>query len=259
MDLGVSSKTALVLGASSGLGFAIAESLAGEGAQVVLSARRGERLDRALASVQRVRASAAALPIDLQDAAALGAVERAVREIRPDIVVCNSGGPPAGGALESDLSLWRGQFEVMVVNQIRIIRAAIPHMQKAKWGRILIIASSGVIAPIPNLAISNALRSALVSFAKTLAPELAPHGITVNTIVPGRIATPRVAQLDQIAAERQKTDVASVQDKSAQTIPLGRYGDPREFAAVAAFLVSERASYVTGHMTRVDGGFIRSI
>jgi 3-oxoacyl-[acyl-carrier protein] reductase len=258
MDLGLSSKTALVLGASSGLGFAIAQCLAKEGARVVASARPSERLERALGALQ-TSGSATTLPLDLQNEAQVAAAERAVRELSPDIVVCNSGGPPAGSALDSDLDLWRAQFEAMVISQIRIIRAALPGMQQRKWGRILVVASSGVVAPIPNLAISNGLRSALVSFAKTLAAEVAPSGITVNTIVPGRIATPRVAQLDQIAAERQKATVQSVQQKSIATIPMGRYGEPEEFAAVAAFLVSERASYVSGQMTRVDGAFIRSI
>lgn len=258
MDLGLSNKTALVLGASSGLGLAIAKCLAGEGAKVVMSARQTERLDQALASVKQSGA-ATALPIDLQDKAAMESAEQAIRKLTPDILVCNSGGPPPGGAVDSDLDKWRQQFEAMVLNQIRCIRAALPHMIEKKWGRILVIASSGIVAPIPNLVISNSLRSALVSFAKTLAAEVAASGVTVNTIVPGRIATPRVAQLDQMASEREKIDAASVKQRSVQAIPAGRYGDPSEFASVAAFLVSERAGYVTGQMTRVDGGFIRSI
>jgi len=148
---------------------------------------------------------------------------------------------------------------VMVLNQIRCIRAALPSMVEKKWGRILIIGSSGIIAPIPNLVLSNSLRSALVAFAKSLSAEVAGFGVTVNTIVPGRIATPRVAQLDQAAAEREKSDAASVKQKSVQTIPAGRYGDPEEFASVATFLVSARASYVTGQVTRVDGGLVRSL
>ena len=258
MDLGLSNKTALVLGASSGLGFAIAKCLAGEGANVVMSARQTERLDQALAAVKQSGA-ATALPIDLQNQAAMESAEQAIRKLTPDILVSNSGGPPPGGAVDSDLDKWRQQFEAMVLNQIRCIRAALPGMIEKKWGRILVIASSGIVAPIPNLVISNSLRSALVSFAKTLAAEVAASGVTVNTIVPGRIATPRVAQLDQMASEREKTDAASVKQRSIQAIPAGRYGDPSEFASVAAFLVSERAGYVTGQMTRVDGGFIRSI
>ncbi len=259
MDLGLSNKTALILGASSGLGFAIAKCLAEEGAQVVLGARQTERLDKALALVKQSNQTATALPIDLQNSATMEAAEQAIRKLTPDILICNSGGPPPGGAIDSDLDKWRLQFEAMVINQIRCIRAALPHMLEKKWGRILVLASSGVVAPIPNLVISNSLRSALVSFAKTLAAEVANSGVTVNTIVPGRIATPRVAQLDQAASEREKTDVASVKQRSVLTIPAGRYGEPGEFASVAAFMVSERAGYVTGQMTRVDGGFIRSI
>jgi len=259
MDLGLADKTVLVLGASSGLGLAIAKCLAQEKARVVVSARKGARLDQALMNIRQINPNATALPIDLRNAATMNAAEGSIHELKPDILVCNSGGPPPGSALASDLESWRQQFDVMVLNQIRCIRAALPSMAEKMWGRILIIASSGIIAPIPNLVISNSLRSALVAFAKTLSVEVAGSGVTINTIVPGRIATPRVAELDQAAADREKSDVATVKQRSVQAIPAGRYGDPAEFASVAAFLVSERASYVTGQITRVDGGFIRSI
>ncbi len=257
MDLGLADKTALVLGGSSGLGFAIADGLAGEGAHVVLSARATGRLDQALAAIRRRSPRAAALPIDLQQLAP--ADEDAVRQLSPHVLICNSGGPPPGSAGDSALDAWQAQFQAMVLNQIRIVRACLPAMLERRWGRILVVASSGVVVPIPNLAISNSLRSALVAFAKTLAAEVAGSGVTVNVIVPGRIATPRVAQLDQAVADREKTEVAAVKQRSIQSIPAGRYGDPAEFAAVAVFLVSEPAAYVTGQMTRVDGGFIRAI
>jgi 3-oxoacyl-[acyl-carrier protein] reductase len=259
MDLGLADKTALVMGASSGLGLAIATCLTQEHARVVLSARPGERLNAAVESLQKVNASTTALPIDLKNAAGMDVAEAAISELRPDILVCNSGGPPPGTALASDVAAWRQEFEAMVVNQIRCIRAALPSMSQRKWGRILIIASSGIVAPIPNLVISNGLRSALVAFAKTLSVEVAPSGITVNTIIPGRIATSRTAAIDQANADREKTDVGNIKQRSVQAIPAGRYGDPSEFASVAAFLVSGRASYVTGTAIRVDGGFIRSI
>jgi 3-oxoacyl-[acyl-carrier protein] reductase len=259
MDLGLSDKTAFVLGASSGLGLAIAKCLAAEKTRVVMSSRKGDRLNLALADLRQINSDTSALPIDLQSSESMNAGEVSIRELRPDILVCNSGGPPPGSAAVSDLGNWRQQFDVMVLSQIRCIRAALPSMVEKRWGRILVIASSGIFVPIPNLAISNSLRSALVAFAKTLSAEVAGSGVTVNTIVPGRIATPRVAQLDQAAADREKTDPASVKQKSLQAIPAGRYGDPAEFANVATFLVSERASYVTGQTTRVDGGFIRSV
>ena len=260
MDLGLANRTALVLGASSGLGLAIAKSLAAEGAKVVLSARPTDRLNQALSDLkEQAGAMATSLPIDLHNQNEMASAEDAVRELSADILVCNSGGPPPGGAIDSDLAKWRQEFDAMLLNQIRCIRATLPNMLYKKWGRILVIGSSGVVAPIPNLAISNSLRSALVSFAKTLAAEVAASGVTVNTIVPGRIATGRVAQLDQVTADREKIDAADVKRRSIQSIPVGRYGDPAEFAAVATFLVSERASYVTGQIVRVDGGFIRSI
>jgi 3-oxoacyl-[acyl-carrier protein] reductase len=259
MDLGLADKSAFVLGGSSGLGLAIAKCLAQEKARVTIAARKTARLDQALGEVRALDGRADALALDLQDNAAVEAAEAELRKLKPDILVCNSGGPPPGSAATSDLGAWRQNFDAMVINQIRCIRAVLPAMIEKKWGRILIIGSSGVVVPIPNLVISNSLRGALVGFAKTLAAEVAASGITVNTIVPGRIATPRVAALDQGAAEREKTDAATIKQKSIQAIPAGRYGEPAEFASVATFLVSDRAGYVTGQITRVDGGLVRSL
>jgi 3-oxoacyl-[acyl-carrier protein] reductase len=259
MDLGLSKKVALVLGGSSGLGFAIAKCLSDEGARVAVGARPGQRLDEAVATLNTGRGAATAFAIDLHDQGAMTSAEEEIRQLMPDILVCNSGGPPPGAAVDSDLNKWRPEVDAMLLNQIRCIRAALPNMMEKKWGRILVIASSGIIMPIPNLVISNSLRSALVSFAKTLSVEVAAAGVTVNTIVPGRIATSRVDQLDQLAADREKIAIADVRRRSIQAIPAGRYGDPQEFASVAAFLVSDQANYVTGQVTRVDGGFIRSI
>jgi 3-oxoacyl-[acyl-carrier protein] reductase len=259
MDLGLSDKAAVVLGASSGLGFAIAERLAHEGARVFAGAREGERLEKAVQALRAISAGASALPLNLLDKASVAAAETAIAKIAPDILVCNNGGPPPGSAAQSKLEDWRHQFDAMVLHQISIIRAALPKMQDRGWGRILIVGSSGVVEPIANLVISNALRSALIAFAKTLATEVGRSGVRVNVILPGRIATDRVAQLDEGAAERQKISVADVKKKSMDTIPLGRYGNPSEFADVAAFIVSERASYMTGQITRVDGGLLRSI
>ena len=197
MDLGLSDKSAFVLGGSSGLGLAIAKCLAEEKVKVTIGGRKTARLDQALADICQINDRANALAVDLQDEAAVDAAERELRKFRPDILVCNSGGPPAGSAIASDIGAWRQNFDAMVINQIRCIRAVVPAMIERKWGRILIIGSSGVVAPIPNLVISNSLRAALVGFAKTLASEVAGSGVTVNTIVPGRIATPRVAQLDR--------------------------------------------------------------
>jgi 3-oxoacyl-[acyl-carrier protein] reductase len=173
--------------------------------------------------------------------------------------VLNTGGPPPGSAAGTADAVWSQQFEAMFLSAIRLTRLALPGMRQRGFGRILAVVSSGVIQPIPNLGISNALRAALVGWAKTLAGEVAGDGVTVNCIAPGRIATDRVAELDQGRAKREGIDIGQVEKESRAAIPAGRYGDAAEFASVAAFLASPRASYMTGGVIRVDGGMIRSV
>lgn len=257
MDLGLENRQALVTGASRGLGRAIAATLAAEGAQVVAVARNLERLNDLVASSSGGRGSITARACDLGDAAAIEALGKLLQEV--DILVLNTGGPPPGPASDTTDAVWSTQFEAMFLSAIRLTRLALPGMRARGFGRILAVVSSGVIQPIPNLGISNALRAALVGWCKTLAGEVAAEGITVNCIAPGRIATDRVAELDQGRAKREGLDIALVEKQARAAIPAGRYGDAEEFAAVAAFLASSRASYMTGGVIRVDGGMIRCV
>ena len=257
MDLELKNRRALVTGASRGLGRAIAAALAAEGAEVVAVARNLERLNELAAATPAGRGTIVAHACDLADASAIGRLGAALE--RADILVLNTGGPPPGSAAGTADAVWIQQFEAMFLSAIRLTRLALPGMRQRGFGRILAVVSSGVIQPIPNLGISNALRSALVGWAKTLAGEVAGDGVTVNCIAPGRIATDRVAELDQGRAKREGIDIDQVEKESRAAIPAGRYGDAAEFASVAAFLASPRASYMTGGVVRVDGGMIRSV
>jgi 3-oxoacyl-[acyl-carrier protein] reductase len=257
MDLGIENRRALVTGASRGLGRAIAVALAAEGAEVVAVARSRERLNELVAGVPAGSGTITASVCDLADAAAIDALAAPLRQT--DILVINTGGPPPGAAADTSDAMWTKQFDAMFLSAVRLARLALPGMRERRFGRILAVVSSGVIQPIPNLGISNALRAALVGWAKTLANEVAGEGITVNCIAPGRIATDRVAELDQARSAREGIDVRQVEKEARAAIPAGRYGDAAEFAAVAAFLASPRASYMTGGVVRVDGGMIRSV
>ncbi|MFN3616336.1 MAG: SDR family oxidoreductase, partial [Rubrimonas sp.] len=201
------------------------------------------------------RARVKPMAADMTDLASVDALIAAVGPV--DILVLNAGGPPPGPALGQPRSAWLTHFEPMAANLFHVAEAMLPGMIERGWGRILTIASSGVEQPIPNLALSNGIRGAVAGWSKTLASEVAAHGVTVNLILPGRIATQRVAEIDAGAAQKSGRSVAEVAAASAAAIPAGRYGDPQEFADVAVFLCSERASYVTGSMVRVDGGATR--
>jgi 3-oxoacyl-[acyl-carrier protein] reductase len=257
MDLGLDGHRALVAGASRGLGKAIARSLASEGARVVAVARNRARLEELAASASALRGSISVRPCDLSDAAAIASLADVLAEV--DILVLNSGGPPAGPVAATTDAAWTTQFATMFLSAVRLARLALPGMRTRGFGRIIAVVSSAVIQPIPNLGVSNSLRLALVGWAKTLAGEVAGAGITVNCVAPGRIATDRVAELDQAQAAGEGIALEEVQRRSRANIPVGRYGDPDEFAGVVSFLASARAAYITGSVVRVDGGLIRSV
>lgn len=258
MDLELEGRRAVVTGASRGIGRAIALSLAAEGMTVTAVARNAEKLNE-LARACGGTNGGALQPIaaDLSKPAELGNLAGPLEDA--DVFVFNTGGPPFGAAAEISDELWTAQFEAMFLSAIRLTRFALPGMRKRRFGRILLVISSGVVQPIPNLAISNALRAALVGWAKTLAAEVAADAITVNCLAPGRIATDRVVEFDQNRARKDGIAVEEVQKQSRAAIPAGRYGEPDEFASVAAFIASPRSSYVTGSVIRIDGGLIKSL
>jgi len=262
MDLGIQGKRALVLASSRGIGFGIAQTLADEGAQVILVGRSRERLLDAAGRIN-ARKSGTARPMvaDLSQQESLDSLLAAVDDEVGgiDILVNNTGGPPAMPAAAITVEDLRAQFEAMVVPLVRITGHFLPGMRGRKWGRILTVASSGVVQPIVNLALSNALRTSLVGWSKTLSSEVAIDGVTANVILPGRIQTERVNQIDEHAAKQAGRTAGEVARDSQRAIPAGRYGTVDEFAAAAVFLVSGQASYITGSVVRVDGGLIRSV
>lgn len=261
MDLGLEGKTALVLGGGGGLGRAIARSLATEGVNVAVAGIGSTSIDGTVADLKAIGGKCMSVIWDLADLSVINAkISKIEGELGGvDILVNNTGGPPPATAAGQDPALWAAQFQSMVLSIIAITDRVLPGMKSRGWGRILTSTSSGVIAPIPNLAISNALRLSLVGWSKTLAREVGKDGITANIVVPGRIATSRVAALDNAKATREGRSVEEVAAESQGTIPLGRYGKPEEYADVVAFLASERAAYITGSVIRVDGGLIPSI
>ncbi len=262
MDLGLQHKRALVLASTSGLGFATALGLAGEGARVAICGRDRQRVTDAAGRIQeQAGATVESFVADVSDAQAL---ERLVKDATEalgglDILVCNAGGPPPGNFEALGEEQWDRAYQLTLQSVIRSIRLALPHLRKAGGGSILCLASSSVREPIANLVLSNVFRPAVRALCKSLANELAADRIRVNCLSPGRIMTDRIRQLDQARADREGRGIEEVQADSVKSIPLGRVGDPAEFGRVATFLCSEAASYMTGSSVFVDGGMLRSL
>ena len=263
MDLGLKGKRALVMGGSRGLGRGIAEALAAEGASIALVSRNQASLDLAALEIAAKYPGSTVVGI-AGDLATPGSVPDAYRNVVErlggvDILVNNSGGPPPTSVSGVASDVWRSPFESMVLAIIGLTDLALPAMRSQKWGRILTIASSGVIQPLAAIGISNTLRSALVGWSKTLSADVAADGVTVNMLIPGFIETERLVEIDKVKAQRESKSLEQIAAESRRAIPLGRYGTVEEFGAVAAFLASAKASYVTGTMMRIDGGVIRSV
>jgi len=262
MNLGLTNKVAMVAGASRGLGFAVARGLAREGANVSLSSSKPEA---ALAAADAIRTETGAdvvgFAADVRSADALENwhAETLERFGGVDLLYTNSGGPPAGPVLKFDDAAWQNAFELLLLSAVRMIRLAVPSMTSRGGGAMVLATSSAVKEPIGNIALSTVMRTSVSSLSKILSTELAPQKIRVNQLIPGRIFTDRVKEIDDENARRAGITVPEQQKRMYATIPLGRYGDPDEFAAAAVFLLSDAASYITGASLQVDGGMLKGI
>ena len=262
MNLGLSNKVALVAGASRGLGFAVARGLAREGARVALSSRKAEAAEAAAERIrQETGAEVFAMACDVGSAEAIVQWHKAVVERYGgiDLLYTNCGGPPAGPAMKFDDAAWQGAFEMLLLSVVRLVRLAVPSMEARGGGSIVLPTSSAVKEPIGNLSLSTVLRASIAAYSKLLSTELAPKKIRVNHLIPGRILTDRVLEIDAENAARAGIAVEEQRKRISATIPAGRYGEIDEFANAAVFLLSDAASYITGASLQVDGGLIRGI
>lgn len=249
MDLGIAGKIALVTGGSKGIGFAVAQALAAEGARVCVSARGEADLQKAVEAIRLSGGEAFGVAADVGD---VSEVERLLGRTTqrlgpPDILVVNAGGPPAGQAETTPDSAWDKGFDLTLMSAVRLARGAVPAMKAKAWGRVVMVTSLSVKQPIPNLTLSNAFRAAVTGFAKTLSTELAACGVTVNTVGPGYTATERLAEIFEDEAAKQRL---------LEAIPAKRFAAPEEIAAAVAFLTSQQAAYITGQTLIVDGGAV---
>ncbi len=261
MDLGLRDRVALVAAGSKGLGRAIALELAAEGAQVVICARGKDALDATVAEITGAGGRAFGFVADVSTSADVARlVESARSACGPiDILVTNSGGPRSGTFDVLSPEDWDQATRVLLTSAVELTRAVVPDMRARRWGRILNITSIAAKQPVDGLMLSNSLRAAVTAFARTLANEVAKDGITVNNLLPGYTRTDRVVDLAAQMAASSGTSPEAVAGRWEAQIPMGRLGEPREFAALAAFLASDRASYITGQSIAVDGGWIRGL
>jgi 3-oxoacyl-[acyl-carrier protein] reductase len=262
LNLGIENRVAWVAGSSSGIGLAVAEALAGEGARVALGARDAGRLT---AAADRIESSTGTRPfasaLDMADGASIANWAATCREkLGPaELLFVNAGGPPAGRHEDLDASTWRGAADLILHGAVALTDEVLDDMKRAAWGRLIYLTSVSVRQPIDGLMLSNSLRAAVQGYMRTLATELAPLGITANCLAPGYTATERLGELSKKQAAMRNTSEAEVEADWVASIPAGRLGKPEEIAAAAAFLAGEPAAYLTGQLITVDGGYARSL
>ncbi|MGC4375331.1 SDR family oxidoreductase [Fictibacillus sp. Mic-4] len=261
MDLGLTNKAVLVLASSKGLGKATAMKFAEEGARVMITGRDGETLKATAKEIKEKTGSR--IEYEVCDITKKEDIKNLVQKTvdafgNVDVLINNAGGPPAGTFDDFGDEEWEYAFQLTLQSMIRAVREVLPHMRKNGGGRIVNIASSSFKQPIDGLILSNTFRTAIMGLAKSLSQELAKDQILINTIGPGRIGTDRIKELDQVIAGKKGISVEDVKNELEQTIPLGRYGTPEEFARVIVFLGSEANTYVTGQAFLIDGGMVKA-
>jgi 3-oxoacyl-[acyl-carrier protein] reductase len=262
VDFGLTGKVAVVAAASKGLGRAVAEEMAAEGCSLVICSRDRSAIEKTASEIgAKTGANVMGLAADVSTSSGIRALfDTAMEKFeRVDIVVTNAGGPPSGKFEDTPIEEWERAFHLTLMSAVELVYHALPGMKHRKWGRILNITSIAAKQPVDNLILSNSLRAAVTGFARTLANEVAPYGITVNNLLPGYTLTDRVDTLTRATAAKDGVEVSEVLSRWESQIPMKRLGQPREFAALATFLASERASYITGQSIAVDGGWIRSL
>jgi 3-oxoacyl-[acyl-carrier protein] reductase len=262
MDLGLAGRVALVCGSTKGIGRGVAKALAQEGARVALNGRHESAVDQAARQLaaetgQTVSPFVADVGIEAQAAALVTRVHHELGRL--DVLFCNASGPPAAAFSQQTAEAFHRAIELNLLSTVHLARAAVPLMRKLQWGRIICLTSVAAKQPLPGLILSTTARAGVLGFSKALADEVAAEGITVNVVCPGFIATERITELTETRAKREQRGSQEIMREMVAEIPLGRMGRTEELAAAVAFLASERASYITGAVLQVDGGFTRSI